>query len=171
MPSGRAFADTLLGGVSVSQGRYDETAALFVASEAYFRGNEPYLRDAGRHDFLGHARFHLDLIAWVQGDDARAQSATRLDPLRYLGLIACAAGDRNEAIMWFREEWMRRRQPGSRAALTVDPADVATLAAPRESWQPAVRLFAKAEALLQTEGAAFSLPARDLFELTERKPT
>ena len=31
---GRAFADTLLGGVSVSQERYDEAAALFVASEA-----------------------------------------------------------------------------------------------------------------------------------------
>ncbi len=59
---------------------------------------------------------------------------------------------------------MRLRQLGSRAALAVGLADVATLAAARGWWQPAVRLFAKAEALLQTEGAAFSLPARDLFE-------
>src|SRR5918998_989179 len=38
------------------------------------------------------------------------------------------------------------------------------LAAPREAWEPAARLFAKAETLLQAEGAAFSLPARDHYE-------
>ena len=41
---------------------------------------------------------------------------------------------------------------------------MATLAAAREAWLPAVRLFAKAEALLQAEAAAFSLPARDHYE-------
>jgi hypothetical protein len=58
----------------------------------------------------------------------------------------------------------RLRQRGSRAALGVGLADVATLATEREAWQPAVRLFAKAEALLQAEAAAFSLPARDHYE-------
>ena len=97
---GRAFAGSLLGGVYVSQGRYDEAAPLFAANEAYFRDNEAHLRDAGRDDLLGHARFHLGLIAWVQGDDARARSLLRdaverydrsgapadaIDPLRYLG--------------------------------------------------------------------------------------
>ena len=43
---GRAIARSLLGGVYVSQGRYDEAAALFAANEAYFRDNEAYLRDA-----------------------------------------------------------------------------------------------------------------------------
>ena len=38
---GYAIARSLLGGVHVSQGRYDEAAALFAANEAY-------LRDAGR---------------------------------------------------------------------------------------------------------------------------
>ena len=90
--------------------------------------------------------------------------ADAIDPLRYLGLIACAAGDLDEAAMWFREELTRLRQLGSRAAIAVGLADVATLAAAREAWQPAVRLFAKAEALLQAEAAAFSLPARDHYE-------
>ncbi|HEU5432926.1 MAG TPA: hypothetical protein VFU81_14760, partial [Thermomicrobiales bacterium] len=75
-----------------------------------------------------------------------------------------AAGDFDEAAKWFREAWSRLRQHGSRAALAVGLADVATLAAAREAWQPAVQLFAKAEALLQAEAAAFSLPAREQYE-------
>ena len=126
------------------------------------------------------------MIAWAQGDDARARSllqeaverfdragapADAIDPLRYLGLIACAAGDLDEAATWFREELTRLRQRGSRAALAVGLADVATLAAAREAWQPAVRLFAKAEALLQAEAAAFSLPARDHYERAHARAT
>jgi predicted ATPase/transcriptional regulator with XRE-family HTH domain len=176
---GRAFADTLLGGVYVSQGRYDEAAELLAPNEAYFRENEAFLRDAGREDFLAFPRFLLGLIAWVNGDDVRARSllqdavtlndrtglqADAFDSLRYLGLIACAARDLNEAARWFREEWVRLRQLGNRAAIAVGLADAATLAAAREAWQPAARLFAKAEALLQAEAAAFSLPARDHYE-------
>ncbi|HLL51332.1 MAG TPA: NB-ARC domain-containing protein, partial [Thermomicrobiales bacterium] len=97
--SGDAFgymiARSLLGGVRVNQGRYDEAAALFAANEAA-------LRDAGDESWLGHASFHLGLIAWVQGDEARAHSLLRdavahfdrsrapanaIDPLRYLGLL------------------------------------------------------------------------------------
>ena len=90
--------------------------------------------------------------------------ADAIDPLRYLGLIACAAGDLDEAARWFGEMVTRLRQRGSRAAIAVGLADVATLAAAREAWQPAARLFAKAEALLKAEAAAFSLPARDHYE-------
>jgi hypothetical protein len=46
---------------------------------------------------------------------------------------------------------------------------LATLASAREAWQPAVRLFAKAEALAQTEAAAFSLPARDHYERAQAR--
>jgi tetratricopeptide (TPR) repeat protein len=166
------IARSLLGGVRVNQGRYDEAAALFASNEAA-------LRDAGDASWLGHASFHLGLIAWVQGDEARARSLLRdavahfdrsrapanaIDPLRYLGLLACAAGDLDEAAVWFGEEVTRLRQEGNRAALAVGLADVATLAAAREAWQPAVRLFAQAEALLKAEAAAFSLPARDHYE-------
>jgi hypothetical protein len=66
--------------------------------------------------------------------------------------------------MWFWEAWSRLRRHGSRAALAVGLADVATLAAAREAWQPAAQLFAKAEALLEAEAAAFSLPAREHYE-------
>jgi tetratricopeptide (TPR) repeat protein len=169
---GRAYAHSLLGGVHVSQGQYDAAASLFAPIEAY-------ARDAGHDVLLAMARFHLGLIAWAQGDEARARTLLRdaleiadrsgppldaVDPLRYLGLIASAAGDLDDAARWFRAEWTRLRQRGSRAALAVGLADVATLAAAREAWQPAARLFAKAEALLQAEGAAFSLPARDHYE-------
>jgi predicted ATPase/transcriptional regulator with XRE-family HTH domain len=169
---GRAFAGSQLGGGYVGQGRYDEAAPLFAATEAY-------AREAGHDDLLGLARFHLGLIAWARGDDTRARDLLRdaverfdrfgtpadsIDPLRYLGLIACAAGDLNEAAAWFAEELTRLQQRGSRAAIAVGLADVATLAAAREAWQPAVRLFAMAEDLLQAETAAFSLPARDHYE-------
>ena len=86
------------------------------------------------------------------------------DPLRYLGLIACAAGDLDEAARWFREMLTRLHQQRSRRALAVGLADVATLAAAHEAWHPAAQLFAQAEALLQTEAAAFTLPARDHYE-------
>jgi tetratricopeptide (TPR) repeat protein len=169
---GRAYAHSLLGGVHVSQGQYDAAASLFAPIEAY-------ARDAGHDVLLAMARFHLGLIAWAQGDEARARTLLRdaleisdrsgppldaVDPLRYLGLIASAAGDLDDAAMWFREELTRLRQYGSRATFAVGLADMATLAAAREAWQPAVRLFAQAEALAQAEAAAFSLPARDHYE-------
>jgi predicted ATPase/transcriptional regulator with XRE-family HTH domain len=176
---GRAFAGLLLGGVYVGQGRYEEAAPLFAATEAY-------ARDVDHDDVLGMTLFHLGLIAWVQGDDAHARNLMHeavqrlddfgtpldaIDPLRYLGLIASASGDRDEAATWFREAWTRLRQRGSRAALAVGLADIATLAAARQAWQPAMRLFAKAEALLQTEAAAFTLPARDHYERAYQQAT
>jgi tetratricopeptide (TPR) repeat protein len=176
---GHAVARSLLGGVRVSQRQYDEAAALFA-------GNEIIFRDGGHESWIAHAHFHLGVIAWVQGGEARARSLLRdaaersgwasapadaIDPLRYLGLIACAAGDFDDAAMWFQEELTRLRQHGSRAAFAVGLADFATLAAAREAWQPAVRLFAKAEALLTAEGAAFSLPARDHYEQARARAT
>ncbi|MFN8594101.1 MAG: helix-turn-helix domain-containing protein [Thermomicrobiales bacterium] len=169
---GRAFAQSLLGGVYVSQGRYDEAKPLFEINQSYFR-------EIDHADLIANANFHLGLIAWVKGDDARARSLLRdalerldrygtpidaIDPLRYLGLIACSRGDPGEAAFWFREEWARLGQRGSRAAIAVGLADVATLAAARGVWQSAVRLFVKAEALARDEAAAFSLPARDSYE-------
>jgi predicted ATPase/class 3 adenylate cyclase len=176
---GQAAAGSLLGGVYVSQGRYDEAAALFTPNEAYFR-------DAGHDNMHAHALFHLGAIAWAQGDEARALSllcdavegydragsrADAIDPMRYLGLMACASGHLDEAAKSFREMVTRLRQLGSRAAIAVGLADIATLAAARETWQPAVRLFAKAEALLTVEAAAFSLPARDHYERAYRRAT
>jgi tetratricopeptide (TPR) repeat protein len=169
---GYAMARSLLGGVRVNQGRYDEAAELFAANQAA-------LQEAGDESWLGHASFHLGVIAWARGDEERARSHVRdaverfdrsrapanaIDPVRYLGLIACAAGDLDEAAGWFRDELTRLQQHGNLAALAVGLADLATLAAAREAWQPAVRLFAKAESLLQVEDATFSLPARDHYE-------
>ena len=124
---GHAFAEMLLGGVYVSQGRYDEAAPLFTANEKYFREN-------GYEDDLALTHFHLGLIAWVRGEETRARGLLRaavgrfdrigmpvhdIDPLRYLGLLACTRGNVNEAAIWFREEMIRLHQRGSRAAFAV----------------------------------------------------
>jgi tetratricopeptide (TPR) repeat protein len=169
---GHAAAGSLLGGVYVSQGRYDEAKTLFTLNAAYFR-------DTGHDSMHAHALFHLGVIAWAQGDDAHARvqlheavegydrcggTADAIDPLRYLGLVACGAGDVDDATVLFGEMLTRLRQLGSRAAIAVGLADVATLAAAREAWPPAARLFAKAEALLTAEAVAFSLPARNHYE-------
>jgi predicted ATPase/DNA-binding CsgD family transcriptional regulator len=174
---GRAFAEMILGGVYVSEGRYEEAAPHFAANEAVFR-------ETGHEEDVAITRFHLGLLAWVQGDDARARDLLRdavegydrvdrpvhaIDPLRYLGLLACTAGDFDEAARWFREEWMLLRQRGSRSAFAIGLADVATLAAAREDWQLAARLFAKAEAQLQAESAAFTLPAREHYERAHQR--
>src|SRR5215207_1656504 len=94
---GHAAAGSLLGGVYVSQGRYDEAKTLFTPNAAYFR-------DTGHDSMRAHALFHLGVIAWAQGDDAHARRllcdavegfdrsgalADAIDPLRYLGLVAC----------------------------------------------------------------------------------
>ena len=107
----------------------------------------------------------------VEGYDHAAAITDAIDPLRYLGLLACAGGDLEEAAKWFGEEWIRLHQRGSQAALAVGLADVATLAAAREAWRPAALLFAKAKALLQAEAAAFSLPAREHYERAHARAT
>ena len=177
MPMAAPSRAVMLGGVYVSQGRYDEAAPLFAANEAYFR-DEAYPDTMTTCSAI--ALFHLGADRLGAGrrcarphPAAGRRGALRSHPARQSmrsircaisGLIACAAGDLDEAATWFREELTRLRQRGSRAAIAVGLADVATLAAAREAWQPAVRLFAKAEALLQAEAAAFSLPARDHYE-------
>ena len=160
---------------------------LFAANQTYFRDNEDFFCDVGDKTWL----CSRGLPPWPDrlgagGPGPRPQPACKrrwrasdrfgvlvdaIDPLRYLGLIACAAGDLDDAAVWFGEMVTRLRQGGSRAALAVGLADVATLAAARGAWQPAVRLFAKAEALLQAEAAAFSLPARDHYEQAHARAT
>ena len=69
---GHAVARSLLGGVHVSQGQYDEAAALFAANEAYFR-------DAGRRRILARPRAlspRRDRLG-ARGRGARPQSAAR----------------------------------------------------------------------------------------------
>jgi DNA-binding NarL/FixJ family response regulator len=79
-------------------------------------------------------------------------------------LIACNTGDLAKASTRFAEALTLLRERGSRAAMAVGLADAATLAASREMWESAARLFAKAESVLQAEGAAYSLPARTHYE-------
>ena len=105
MPCGYAIARSLLGGVYVSQGRYDEAAPLFAANEAYFRDTRLRLDMT----LLAHARFHLGLIAWVQGDEARARSLLRDAVERCRSLRHASRCDRSAALP--RLDRLRRRRP------------------------------------------------------------
>ena len=55
---GHATASSLLGGVYVTQGHYDQAAALFAETEAFYRDNAA-LHDAGREDFSAMRAFTL----------------------------------------------------------------------------------------------------------------
>ncbi len=68
---GHAIAGSLLGGVHVSQGQYDEAAALFAANETYFRDNEAFPRCADVKTCSATRASTSGMIAWAQGDDAR----------------------------------------------------------------------------------------------------
>jgi hypothetical protein len=133
---------------------------------------------------MAHARFHLGAIAFARGDHELARSHCRdaatqyeqwggrldaIDPLRYLGLLACADGQVDEAAALFADNLARLRERGSRPAIATGLTDVATLAARRGAFPMAARLFGAAEAILRAERATLSLPARDTYEAAMSK--
>jgi len=165
---GTAAARSLLAGVLVAQGNYAQAASLLEPNLIYFR-------DVSQA-WATHALFHLGIVAYALEDHARAADLLQeaiavsvrfggrgdtLNPQRFLGLIACAAGNRAEAAARFTEVLALLRERGSRGGLAVGLADVATFAALCKLWESSARLFAKGEAVLHAEAGAFSLPALD----------
>jgi DNA-binding CsgD family transcriptional regulator len=158
--------------VLVGQERYDEAAVLFEESLARFAA-------LGNEAWIAHAYFHLGAIAFARGNRelARAQcreAASRydgagwrldaIDPLRYLGLLACAEGNLDEAAALFADNLARLQERGSPSAIGTGLADIATFAIRRGAFQDAARLFGAAESMLRTERAVLSLPARNAYE-------
>jgi predicted ATPase/DNA-binding CsgD family transcriptional regulator len=165
---GETTAHGLLGGVLVSQGEYERAATLFEAGLNRFR-------ERGWYAF---ALFHLGAIAFAHREDDRAEALCHeavalydehgwrldaIDPLRYLGLLACRRGDYEQAAAFFAENFRRLQERASPAAIATELADVATLATARGRWNEAARLFGAADALQRAERATFSLPARDTY--------
>ena len=166
------IARSLLGGVLVSEGRYDETEPLFEDALAQCRARE-------RLWWAGHALFHLGLVAYARRDWDRAvrqlAEAVReygahggeleaTDPLHYLALIACQRGEFGEAAGIMADVIRRLRRRGSEPALADGLADVATLAAFRSDFVASARLFGAADKLLGAGGATYSLPGRETYE-------
>jgi non-specific serine/threonine protein kinase len=166
---GRAYAESLRGGALVSLGRYDEAETIFEAVLPFYTG----------HVMAGHALFHLGLVAYTRDDRERTRALcqeavelfdagqSRLDaiePLHYLGLNACAAGDLLAAAVFFAETLVRLRVRRSRVDFANGFVDVATLAVARGDHEVAARLFGAADAIRREDGAPFPLPARIAYE-------
>ncbi len=169
------IAKTLLGGVLVSGGRYDEAEPLFGEALAQWQA-------LGRQVWVGLVLFHLGLVAYARRDwdravrllteavrmeDAHGGELEAIDPLHYLALIACERGDTREAAGIMADVLGRLRRRGSDPALATGLADVATLAAFRGDVAAAVRLFGAATKLLEAGGATYSLPGRETYERAE----
>ncbi len=169
------IARSLLGGVLVSEGRYDEAEPLFEAALAQSRAR-------GNSVWAGHALFHLALVAYASRAwdraarllaeavplyEAGGDEIAASDPLHYLALIACERGDTREAARVMTDVLRRLRRRGSDPALADGLADVATLAALRGDVAVSARLFGAAARLLEASGGTYSLPGRDAYARAE----
>lgn len=170
-------AKTMLGGVLVSDGRYDEAEPLF--EEAL---TESYALDAPIWTAL--PLFHLGLVAYsrhdwesavqriteaIQNEDVYGDRVEAVDPLHYLALIACQRGELDDAAGIMVEILRRLRIRGSEPSLANGLADVATLATFRGEYAAAARLFGTAKRLLEAGGGVYSQPARDTYMAAEAK--
>jgi predicted ATPase/DNA-binding CsgD family transcriptional regulator len=167
-----AIARSLLGGVLVSEGQYDEAESLFGGTVEQWRAVE-------RPGWAGHREFHLGLVAYARRDWDHAVpllvDAVRLyeswggeieasDPLHYLALIACERGNVGEAAGIMADVLRRLRQRGSEPAIADGLADVAALAVYRGDFAVAARLFGAGARLLETGAGTYPLPAREAYE-------
>ncbi len=170
-----AIARSLLGGVLVSGGRYDEAEPLFEDALAQWQAS-------GRQVWADVALFHLGLVAYARRDwdravrlladavalyEAGGDEIGATDPLHYLALIACERGDVGEAAGIIADVLRRLRRRGSEPALADGLADAATLAAGCGDFAGSARLFGAAARLLEVGGATYSLPGRETYERAE----
>ncbi len=171
-PRRAANARSLLGGVLVSRGQYNEAEPLFETAV------EQWLEIDNRFGPV-HALFHLGTgrlrpprlgaldPAALRHDpayDAHGATLEAIDPLHYLALIACHRGDLSEAAGIVTQLFERLRQRGSDAYLADSLADVATLAAFAGEFVTSARLFGAVGQAAPDRGGTHSLPARDTYE-------
>jgi non-specific serine/threonine protein kinase len=169
------FAKTMVGGVLVSGGRYDEAEPQFKDALTQSRSLESPIMTA-------IVLFHLGLIAYARRDWERAvqqiieaihveevygERIEAVDPMHYLALIACQCGELDEAAGIVAEILRRLQYRGSEASLANGLADVATLSTFRGEFRVAARLFGAAEKLLEAGGGVYSHPARETYEAAE----
>jgi DNA-binding NarL/FixJ family response regulator len=173
---GTAWALYLLGVFATRQGAYEQAAAVLEEALALCLS----LGD----EILGAiTRLQFGLVAFGGGDAALA--IARLDEeivrfretgyqwglsiwLGYLGLMLGTLGDTRRAAGLHREGLTLNRQTGSVDGMAFNMAGLAVIAERTGGAEQAIRLFAAAETLDETIGAALSsrrtLPARPVFE-------
>jgi predicted ATPase/DNA-binding CsgD family transcriptional regulator len=171
-PWGIAFTSTLRGIVEEDDGNYQGAAP-------FFEDGLSTARAAADQVNVAHALYHLGVAAWGQGDAERAENllseAVALqraigdtwgtaDSLNYLGLLACEHGDLERAAACHHEGLTLHWEIGNLEDVGGSLAGVATLAAARQQWKRAVRLFGAATALRNAIANPFKYPERMVYE-------
>jgi predicted ATPase/DNA-binding CsgD family transcriptional regulator len=173
---GAALALLVLGIGAAGQGAYDQAKAVLDESLS--------LSNAIGDEALGAiARFHLGVVAFGQGDASRAiarfeeaiaqfretgsQWGTAVG-LSYMGLVVGTEGETARAAALHGEGLVLFRQTGTIEGIAFDLAGLATIAERYGRPESATRLFAAAETLDETIGAALStrqaLPAWPVYK-------
>ncbi len=170
-----AVVNNIYAGFLVGTGHYEE-------AEPVFRQGVEYFADVGDEVWRSHALFHLGVIAFGLGDNVAAMAHCReavgiydrtggrldaIDPLRYVMLAAIRKGELPVARAAGVDNLARLRERGSLEPIAGGIADTAAYAAAKRDWESAATLLGAANAIRESQGATFTLPARTSYEHAE----
>ena len=149
------------------------------ARSPLFAENESRWDEQRKWTWMGHASFHLGLIALGRGQEADAASRFAdaivaydrgnsplyaVDALQYLGLIRLKNDDTARAAQSFEEALNRLELRKSSPDLAMGIANVAALAARSNRSAESVALFASAQAAREAAGLPLPEPAASIYE-------
>lgn len=159
----QAIATSLLAGALVTIGDFGEAEPLLEEVISHWKRTN-------RLTWMGHAVFHLGLIAYARRDrteaarhfeeavmlhDAGGAPLDAADPLHYLGVLACERGAYKEAAAHFSDALTRIETRRNVYDLAMIVADVAVLTGVRGQAADAARLYGAALELRGPAGAPF----------------
>jgi len=170
---GMAFGLLILGIAAEDSGEYTVAAAHFSESLDYAQGvDNPVI--------TGLLLLHLGIVAWGQGDHARAREfASRAlqvqrtadgmiyagsESIGFLGLLACEQGDLPQSVELQRESMVLELESGYNEMVAVNLANVAMLALATGRPTCAARLFGAAAGQREAISNPFKLPERSVYE-------
>ena len=176
---GMAFGLLILGIASEDSGEYTVAAAHF--SESLINAQA-----VGNPVITGLLLLHLGIVAWGQGDHARAREfASRAlevqrtadgliyagsESIGFLGLLACEQGDLPRSIALQRESLVIELESGYNEMVAVNLANVAMLALAVGRPARAARLFGAAVEQREAIGNPFKLPEREVYTEQRMRP-
>jgi predicted ATPase/DNA-binding CsgD family transcriptional regulator len=170
---GMAFGLLILGIAAEDSGEYTVAAAHFSESLIHAQAvDNPVI--------TGLLLLHLGIVAWGQGDHARARefagralevqrTADGLiyagsESIGFLGLLACEQGDLPRSIELQRESLNLELESGYNEMVAVNLANVAMLALAVGRPERAARLFGAAVEQREAIGNPFKLPEREVYQ-------
>jgi ATP/maltotriose-dependent transcriptional regulator MalT len=168
-----AFGLLILGIAAEDSGEYTVAAAHFSESLTYAQAvDNPVI--------TGLLLLHLGIVAWGQGDHARARefagralevqrTANGLiyagsESIGFIGLLACEQGDLPRSIELQRESMVLELESGYTEMVAVNLANVAMLALAAGRPARAARLFGAAVGQREAIGNPFKLPERAVYD-------